>query len=67
MAPVAIAVERGEALDSYAVGTAGMPDGDALGGLGVAVIFHDLWEKRTRTEFNSYVVWAVSDHPPLKV
>jgi hypothetical protein len=30
-----------------------------------AVIFHDLWEKRTGTEFNDYTIWAISDHRPL--
>ena len=30
-----------------------------------AVIFHDLWEARSHTDFTSYVVWAISDHRPL--
>jgi hypothetical protein len=28
-------------------------------------IFPDLWQERGRTDFNSYVVWAISDHRPL--
>jgi hypothetical protein len=32
-----------------------------------AVIFPDLWNSRsrTRTDFTSYVVWAISDHRPM--
>lgn len=30
-----------------------------------ATIFPDLWQSRSRTEFTSYVVWAISDHRPL--
>jgi len=30
-----------------------------------AVIFNDLWQARTRTDFNDYVIWAISDHRPL--
>lgn len=30
-----------------------------------AVIFADLWQQRTRNEFNDYVIWAISDYRPL--
>lgn len=30
-----------------------------------ATIFPDLWQERGRVDFNSYVVWAISDHRPL--
>src|SRR3954453_18562262 len=29
------------------------------------VIFHDLWETRSRTDFHNFTVWALSDHRPL--
>jgi endonuclease/exonuclease/phosphatase family metal-dependent hydrolase len=30
-----------------------------------ANVFHDLWEARGRNDFNSYTIWAISDHRPL--
>ncbi len=30
-----------------------------------AALFPDLWQARGRTDFHSYVIWALSDHRPL--
>jgi endonuclease/exonuclease/phosphatase family metal-dependent hydrolase len=29
------------------------------------VVFHDLWESRSETDFHNFTVWALSDHRPL--